>query len=459
MATLANLTECHKGTPRMTENQTVEYKQSWRDEFLKWVCGFANAKGGVLEIGRNDAGEVVGLPNAKKLMEDLPNKIRDMLGIIADVDLHQESGKEFLRITVEPYPFPISFKGEYHYRTGSTKQLLKGAALDQFLLRKHGRHWDGVPVPYVSQEDLDSRILAGFRQRAAKSRRLSEEILNEPDGSLIEKLRLTEGEYLKRATVLLFHPDPESFVTGAFVKIGFFRTNADLLYHDEIHGDLFTQVDKTMDLLLTKYLKATISYEGVQRVETLPMPEEALREAVLNAIAHKDYGSSVPIQISVYDDKVMIWNPGQLPEDWTVEKLTGKHSSEPYNPDIANAFFRAGMIEAWGRGIERIIDGCVAAEVPEPGFKVESTGLWVEFGFGARFGTEKGTTQETTQETSERILVLLSSNPKMTRQEIARSLGDISEDGVKYHLSKLKEAGRLTRIGSTKSGHWEVVKD
>jgi len=310
-------------------------------------------------------------------------------------------------------------------------------------------------VPYVSQEDLDSRILAGFRQRAAKSRRLSEEILNEPDGSLIEKLRLTEGEYLKRATVLLFHPDPESFVTGAFVKIGFFRTNADLLYHDEIHGDLFTQVDKTMDLLLTKYLKAMISYEGVQRVETLPMPEEALREAVLNAIAHKDYGSSVPIQISVYDDKVMIWNPGQLPEDWTVEKLTGKHSSEPYNPDIANAFFRAGMIEAWGRGIERIIDGCVNAGVPEPEFKAETTGLWVEFGF-AGSGQSDQVSEKTSEKTSEKILRIIDGNPETTIAELAEAIG-ISTRSIERNLKKLQDTGKLRRIGPAKGGVWEVV--
>lgn len=249
----------------MAESQNVEYKQSWRDEYLKWICGFANAQGGVLEIGIDDKGQVVGLANAAKLMEDLPNKMRDMLGIVADVDLRTEHGRNYIRITVEPYPYPISYKGEYHYRSGSTKQMLKGAALDRFLLSKQGRHWDGVPVPYVSRADLDSRILDDFRKRATRSLRLTKEVLAESDAALIDKLRLTDGEYLKRGAVLLFHPDPERFVTGAFVKIGYFRANADLLYHDEVHGDLFSQAGKTMDLLLTKYLKAMISYEGIQR--------------------------------------------------------------------------------------------------------------------------------------------------------------------------------------------------
>jgi len=73
-----------------------------------------------------------------------------------------------------------------------------------------------------------------------------------------------------------------------------------------------------------------ISYEGVHRIETYPVPEEALREALLNAVAHKDYASAIPIQISVYEDKIMLWNPGQLPQDWTVDKLKGKHESEAF---------------------------------------------------------------------------------------------------------------------------------
>ncbi len=86
-----------------------------------------------------------------------------------------------------------------------------------------------------------------------------------------------------------------------------------ICYHDEIHGDLFTQVERTMDLLLTKYLTAGLSYQGLQRLERFPVPAAALREAVLNAIIHKDYASGTPIQISVYQDKLLVWNPGELP--------------------------------------------------------------------------------------------------------------------------------------------------
>jgi len=127
----------------MKEHQHIEWKQSWQDEYLKWICGFANAEGGILVIGKNDQGQVTGLTRTKKLLEDIPNKVRDILGIMVDVNLRREK----IEIVVEPYPCPVSYKGEYHYRSGSTKQELKGTALDRFLFGKQGRHWDGVPVP------------------------------------------------------------------------------------------------------------------------------------------------------------------------------------------------------------------------------------------------------------------------------------------------------------------------
>ena len=432
------------------EDQHIEWKESWRDDYLKWISAFANARGGKLVIGVDDQGKVVGLPDAPKLLVDLPNKVRDVLGILVGVNLKRSGQYEYLEIVVDSYPYPVSYKGEYHVRSGGTKQELKGAALDRFLLSRQGRTWDGVPVPRVAVKDLSRPAIAAFCKRAQQSRRLTTAVLREPPPSLVEKLHLLDGKYLKRAAVLLFHPDPERFVTGAFVKLGFFRTNADLLYHDEIHGDLFTQVEKTLELLLTKYLKAGISYRGVQRVETYPVPEAALREALLNAIVHKDYAAGTPIQISVYSDKMMLWNPGELPDHWTVARLKDKHPSRPFNPDVANAFFRAGMIEAWGRGIERILEACRSAEVPEPELRCESSGMWVEFRFPK--GRVGEATQETTQETTqERILALLRSEPSITRVELARRIG-LTPDGVKYHLAKLKSAGTIRHVGPTKSG-------
>jgi len=455
-----------------SEDQHTEWKASWRDEYLKWICGFANAEGGTLVVGRNDKGQVVGIDDAARLLELLPNKVRDLLGILVDVNLRAESGKEYLEIEVGAHPNPISYKGEYYQRSGSTNQLLKGAALDRFLLRRYGRTWDGSPLPGVSVSDLASAALSRFRQLAERSGRLDAAALKEPDAALLDKLKLKEGDYLKRAAVLLFHPDPLRLVSGAFVKIGYFRTAADLIYHDEVNGDLFAQARQTLDLLLSKYLKAVVTYEEIVRVERFPVPREALREAVLNALVHRDYMNSAPIQIRVYDDRLVMWNPAILPEGWTQQTLLEPHISQPHNPDIANTFFRAGEIEAWGRGIERMFTACREANTPDPQIRFDAGGIWTEFVFSAEYleaisgepdrvdagKTRVETRVETPAKTPDRILGMLASNPDLTLAEVAQAIGK-SQSAVERASAKLVKQGRLRFVGPRKGGHWDVLED
>ena len=128
----------------MPEQQNIEWKESQRDEYLKWICGFANAKGGKLIIGIDDNGKIVGVENSKRLMEDIPNKIQNHLGIVCDVNLVEAGNKNVIEIDVMPYDIAISYQGKYHYRSGSTKQELKGNSLNEFLLKRSGRTWDDV---------------------------------------------------------------------------------------------------------------------------------------------------------------------------------------------------------------------------------------------------------------------------------------------------------------------------
>ena len=439
----------------MKENQHIEWKESWRDEYLKWICGFANADGGVLDIGRNDKGVVVGLPQAQKLMEDIPNKIRDVLGIMAEVNLREDAGKEYIEIRVEPYPSPISYKGEYHYRSGSTKQELKGTALEHFLLKKRGRHWDDAPEPSFTSRSCSPEAMRLFKQRAKESGRMDKFVLRDGREVLLGNLELTEKHGLKRAACLLFSDRPEQYVSGAWIKIGFFVTDDDLRYQDEVHGNLFEQVEKTLELLHTKYLKAYIRYEGLQRRETFLFPFAALREALLNAVVHKDYSSGIPIQISVYDDRIVFWNPGVLPEEWTLARLLGKHPSRPFNPLIANAFFRAGYIESWGRGIEKISRECREHAIEQPVYDFGMAGLMLTFRADAKQFT--GEPEKTPEKTPEKILRRLGANPQMTLAEVADNIGK-SASAVERAAAKLVKSGRLKRIGPQKGGHWDVTE-
>ncbi len=424
----------------MPENQNIEYKESWRDEYLKWICGSANANGGTIYIGKNDVGEVVGLNDSKKLLEDIPNKTKDILGILVDVNLHQTEKGDFIEILVEAYPYPVNYKGQYHYRSGSTKQELKGAALDKFLLQRKGKRWDAVPVPNVSVNDLKKETFDFFRKKAVKAQRIEDDVLTDTNEQLAENLQLIENEYLKRAAILLFHPNPDKFVTGAYIKIGFFETDDDLRFQDEIHGNIFEQVEKTTDLLFTKYIKSSISYEGLNRVEKYDYPKDAVREALLNAVSHKDYSGGVPIQISVYKDKIILWNEGQLPENWTIEKLLDKHPSKPYNPDIANALFRSGYIESWGRGTLKMINECVQFGIPKPKYFYDMSGFWVEFRkdvFDIEYLKTLGLNERQIQSVK-----FVKENGKITNSEYQENYG-VARNTATRDLSELVDKGIL----------------
>ncbi|MFD3002625.1 helix-turn-helix domain-containing protein [Pontibacter toksunensis] len=148
----------------MPESQNVEWKVSWRDEYLKWICGFANAKGGRIYIGKDDDGHVTDVSDHRRLMEDIPNKVVSHLGIICDVNLHEEEGKHFIEIVVPPYDVPISYHGKYHFRSGSTKQELNGASLNDFLLRKAGKTWDDVVEPSATLQDIGEAGIEAFKR-------------------------------------------------------------------------------------------------------------------------------------------------------------------------------------------------------------------------------------------------------------------------------------------------------
>jgi len=441
------------------ESQNIEWKESWRDEYLKTICGFANASGGVLDVGRNDDGAIVGIADARKLMEDLPNKLRNAMGIIADIDLKSENDNRYISLAVKPYPYPISYHGKYYYRSGSTTQELTDNALDEFMLRKQGKTWDGVPIPHVKVSDFESDAFKIFRKKAIESTRLTEKDLQITDEALLDALQLTEGSYIKRAAILLFHQEPEKWVPGAYVKIGKFATDADLIYQHEIHGSLISMPDKVMEVIYLNYFKGIISYNGIQRVESFPVPHAAFREAITNAIVHRDYSTGIPVQIKVFDDKVIIYNDGRLPENWTVNDLLSTHRSEPYNPMIASTFFRSGMIESWGRGIEKITNTCREAGKPDPAF---------EFRYNREFSvtfysddsittniTANDTTKFASNETQSSIINLMKTNPRITVKTISGELG-ISERNIKSNIKILRDAQIIERAGATKNGRWIV---
>lgn len=376
----------------MPEKQNEEYKQSWHENYLKQICSFANSQGGKLYIGIDDNGNIVGVSNYEDLLELLPNKIRDKMGITAEVNLLESEGKYYIEILTNPSDVAISIDGRYYIRSGSTTRELTGNSLNEFLLSKSGRTWDDVIESRATIDDIDDNSFNLFIESAKTTGRLPD-IKGLSKEEILEKLRLVEDGKLKRAALVLFGKDPGKFYPSLFVKIGRFgKTDDDLLYQEVIEGNIITILNTIITQLNSKFLIRPISYQGLQRIEKNQYPVEALREMFLNALVHRSYLGSATL-ISVYDDKLMTWNDGALPIGFSINTLKNKHISKPRNPIIADICFRAGYIESWGRGTLKILTVCKEAGLPEPLFEEKDGGLIVTLfnGLDISAGTGEGT--------------------------------------------------------------------
>ena len=445
------------------ECQNVEFKTSWNDKYLEWICGFANAQGAVMYFGVNDDHEVVGLKNTKKLLEDIPNKIVNYMGLVVDVNLNEQDGLEYIEVVIEPSNVPISYRGKYYYRSGSTMQELNGPALQQFVLKKMGRSWDDITNDYTTIDDLDRSAIDYFLRKGYENGRITNEELNLPIEMLLQNLDLINEEgKLKNAALLLFAKRPQRYFASVKFQIGRFGVDeADLMFQDVIEGNIIQMADRVIDMLKAKYLTMPITFKGMNRIEKLEVPEEALREILYNAIIHKDYAGA-HIQMHVWSDHVEVWNEGELPVGFTPDTLFEQHSSRPRNRNIANAFFKAGFIDAWGRGYKKIREGFESAGLPMP--KVENFCGGVRVTFQRKSATDT-TTEKTTQKnveksvekSVEKVWRLMKQDPYITTKQIADAVG-LSTRGIEENIKKLKREGRIRRIGGDNGGHWEVIE-
>ena len=465
------------------ESQNTEWKRAWNDDYLKWICGFANAQGGRISIGKDDTGKIVGLKNAKKLLEVLPNKIRDQLGLMPHINLLHEDGKAYLEIIVEPSTVPISLRGSYYWRSGTVKQELKGHTLTEFLLKKMGMTWDRVIEEKATLDDIDDVTIELFKKEAVTAGRLPD-VSRLSTKELLKKLHLITEEGLTNAAVVLFGKDPSAFYPNLFVKIGRFGLNmVDMRFQEVCEGNLFQLFRDVMEQLEKKFLIKPIRFEGLRRIEELEYPVPALREMLLNALVHRNYMGSMT-QLRVMDDRLSLWNAGTLPLELSIEKLFQTHRSIPRNPLIAEVCYRVGYIDSWGRGIEKITDACKAAGLPEPVIeentggvsvellkapafeKVVSGNSWDDFGTisdgtsGKRresVGKASGKRRESVGKTSGMILDACRETPSITIPEMAEKIG-ITERSVQRNIQKLQADGFLRRVGGRKEGHWEVIE-
>ena len=427
------------------ETQNTEFKEIWKDDYMRTLSAFANTEGGTLIIGKNNTGEIVGIDNAEYLLENLPNKIDQKLGIYPNVRITETDGKKQVEIHVNSYDVSISFKGKYYIRRGSTTQELTDKELNRFLLKKSKTSWESLPEDNATYEEIDETTVLKFKNLAKKR---VPGIENEDTETILKKLHLlnVDGK-LKRAAVLLFGKDVRKYFMSAYFKIGKFQTETMLVIDDEIEGNLFQQLEKVLGILRSKYIRLIVKeYKDWRRIEEFEYPENALREAVINVLIHKDYSGS-HIQMKVFDEKIILWNPGKLLDGITLPELKTSHQSILRNELICNAFYKAEFIEAWGRGTTMIVDLCKEAGLPEPEYVENSGGIRIVF-YKDRFNPSE-LKHYNLNDRQLKTIDLIKRNKKITSAEFEK-IFSVSRSTANRNLKQLVDFGLLVIIGEGK---------
>ncbi len=378
------------------ESEQEERKQSWQDnECLQALAALANTRGGTLWVGVKDNGAPVepnGWPDAADggKMEAITNKIVAKLGVHpASVTVETLKGKPVLAIRMHRAPAPVLLSGHYWRRVGNSSREVPAEELMRFLLERTGAKWDTLACA-VEADALDPRTFAEFKALARN--RLPALRPDDTAETILNNLEMRDKEgRLLRAAVLLFGKDkePQRLSPTAFIQIGRFKNGAIILDEKQIPGNLFAQLDGVMEQF-RKYLHVRYEFpidgdtrEGLaalQPIEVWEYPRAALREAVANALLHRDYTDSGRVMIRIYDDRILITSPGILPDGITLADLShDPHPSRLRNPLLAQTFYFAEIVERWGSGTTRMAQLCIAQNLPPPEFAQISGEIHVTF--------------------------------------------------------------------------------
>ncbi len=446
------------------ESETVEFKAQWTEAVLETVAAFANTRGGTLLVGVDDDGNIVGLDLNETALRTFSNQLVDSLRIQPSLEVHTIGDKQILAIEMTSSRTPVAYRGKYHKRVGNTTREISPEALGRLFIEKWGVTWDSVTGEY-SMDEIDPDAVRQFVRLARL--RLPHVTEDEPVESVLRKLDLLVDGKLTRGAILLFGKEPQRRFLMTQVHMGRFKTGITILDDKLLRGNLFRQLEQVMQVF-RQYLQvryeipsemgeAASPLEALQRREIWDYPLEALREAVINALIHRDYFDPYgEISIRVYDDRVYIWSPGELPPGITVEDLKkSPHDSRLRNPLLAQVFYFAGWIERWGSGTTMIVEFCRQQDLPEPDFRSEKGRFEVIF-YKDPY-TEERLREMGLSERQVKAVLYVKEEGDITNREF-RELTGLSDEAARKDLVELAEKRLLRVEGKGRSTRYVLPK-
>lgn len=380
----------------LKEAENIEFKNSpgeWK-EIVETISAFSNASGGKIFIGISNSGKLTGIKIGKDTIEDLTNKIITNTDpkVYPKISIEKVEDKDILVIEANESSDKLVLAfGRPFKRVGKSTLKMSKSEYEKVILEKHKEklQFDTQICKDATYKDIDKEKVKQFLIIARAERNYDVD----PNISLkeaIERLNLIKNSKILNTALLLFGKNPQKFFPQ--VKIRCARTKGveglDYIDMKIFEGTIMELKENAMKFIL-QHIKHAVFFDANQRYDKWEYPLRAVEEALNNALAHRDYFSNAEIHLSIYDNRLEIWNPGELPSPLTPKDLKIKHKSLPRNKFLADKLFLIKYIEEWGRGTNRIVDEMKQNKLPEPEFKNYSGGFEVIlFGPGKSFEEE-----------------------------------------------------------------------
>jgi ATP-dependent DNA helicase RecG len=444
------------------EKENVEFKSSLElNAIIKAISAFSNKRGGTILVGVSNTRDIVGVDIGSNTVEKLASDIRretdpQVFPYINDVEI---DGKKIILIEIsESNSKPIFYRDKAYMRVGRSNQKLSANEIRNLITNENiVTHWDEQILEEATFEDIDEKKLYNFLSIATSNRNLELDPKT-PLKEALNRLDLTKNGKLTNAAILLFGLNPQRFVLQAKTQCAKFKGTTTNEFEDmhDFDGTIIDQRDDAVRFA-EKYIQRSAKIVGTERVESYDYPIEAIREAITNAICHRDYRISSNVQLRIFDDRIEIWGCGPLPKPLTIEDLKQDHESIRRNPLIAQSLFMVGYIERWGTGTQRIIESCLEANLPEPLFEIKSGSLVVSIR-KYKFPLLKENSLNEEQKRQQKAIDYLLTNETITNSKYRELNPGIDRIVAKSELKDLVNKGIILAKGKRKFSYYVLNK-
>lgn len=364
------------------ESTTVERKQSLSemDAIVETAVAFANTEGGRIFIGVSPEGKVVGVQIGKGTIEKLVNQIAQHTDpkLYPKVTVKNIHGKEVVVIEVkESHDRLVLAFGRPYKRAGRSTVKMTKDEYERLIFEKHKDklQFDEAVCKGASLKDIDAAKVSWFLDKAKDEKRLIVPAKTSVKDALA-RLNLLKGSKPNNTAILLFGKQPQKFFVQAKIRVARFKGSEgnDYLDMKVLEGTIPDLREKAL-AFIAEHTKHAVFFDANQRFDKWEYPFRALEEILNNALAHRDYWSNADTHLSIYDGRIEVWNPGELPKPLTPAMLKRKHLSIPRNRFLAERLFYIKYIEHWGKGTNRVVEAMRAEKLADPIFEELSGGF------------------------------------------------------------------------------------